>query len=163
MNIFDFDNCIYKHDSSKKFYLYCLFNCKFKDRIKLWFTLPIQFFNFLLYCIGALSKIQFKCQYFKFTNYISNLNDILLKFWQKEKKNIKSFYLEKIHTPHCIISASPEFLLKPIVAILQNEHNTSITLIATKIDPKSDRGGVALTAVATKKLEGLKNCFQMRV
>lgn len=139
MNIFDFDKCIYKHDSSIKFYLYCLFNCKFKDRVKLWLTLPVQFFNYFLYLIGALTKIQFKCKYFKFTNYVSNLDETLFKFWQKEKKNIKSFYLEKIHSSHCIISASPEFLLKPIVNILQNENNATIMLIATKIDPKMSR------------------------
>lgn len=134
MNIFDFDNCIYKYDSSKKFYFYCLKNATFKQKLLMILTMPVMLFWMVLFYLKVLSAKQFKEKYFSFIKKIDNLDEVVKNFWQQERKNIKEFYLNQIKTPHVIISASPEFLLLPIKEMLEVEFDAKIELIATKLD-----------------------------
>ena len=54
MNIYDFDKTIYKSDSTKDFYFYCL-----KRYPKMLLTVPMTAWAFLLYVIVIWSKTKF--------------------------------------------------------------------------------------------------------
>lgn len=127
MNVFDFDGTIYKGDSSRDFYFYCLKNYK-KTRKRA--------FSTLIYGIGyglrIVKKIKFKEKLFSMVADIENLDEAIEGFWQTHEKNIKSWYLEMKEPTDVIISASPEFLLEPICKKLGAE-----CLMASRVDRKT--------------------------
>lgn len=129
MNIYDFDETIYKYDSSIKFYLYCL-------KIKKWLILifPIQFFAF---CFSKLHLIEVKKHkelFFLFVKHIKDIDNIVESFWDIEEKNIEQWYLDISKHSDIVISASPEFLLKPICRRLSIS-----SLIATDMNKKTGK------------------------
>ena len=123
MNVYDFDNTIYNGDSSIDFYLFNL-----KKNIKLIKYLPKQIKSFILYKIKKIKKEQLKETFFVFLNDI-NIEKRVEEFWNVKEKNIKKWYLMQKKENDVIISASPEFLLKPICKKLKL-HN----LICSKLN-----------------------------
>lgn len=109
VDVYDFDGTIYDGDSSIDFYLFCL---KKNFRILLFF--PLQFFFFLFFKLGIVSRKKFKEKFFKFLKYLDNLDTLVECFWNENFTKIKSFYLNKDHSSDVIISASPEFLIKSV-------------------------------------------------
>ena len=126
MNVFDFDGTIYDGDSSSHFYFYCLKHYP-KTRKLL--------FRTIWYGIGfglrIVKKKTFKQKLFSFVSKIDDLDKAIEGFWQIHEKNIKKFYLEMKQPTDIIISASPEFLLKPICDKL------GVTMMATRVDKKT--------------------------
>ena len=104
---YDFDGTIYDGDSSVDFYIFCLIRRPYI--IVLW---PIQVLSAILYILKCINKTKMKEYFFSYLRIISNRKNLLNKFWEKNYKKIKPWYLEKIHNNDVIISASPEFLLK---------------------------------------------------
>lgn len=138
MNIYDFDETIYNSDSTKKFYLYAI-----KKRKKVLIFLPLQALGFALYKLHLIRKTRFKEYFYLFLRafFKDEIDNLIASFWQEEKKNIKAWYLEVKNESDIIISASPEFLLEPILKELGVKY-----LIASKVDKN------------TGKYDGL-NCF----
>jgi len=134
MNVYDFDKTIYDGDSSIDFYLYCLSKNK-----KCLLIIPSFFFALILYKLKLRNKEYLKSKFFRFVIYFDNIEAEARNFWKNKNFILKDFYLKKHENSDIIISASPEFLLKPMC-----EHH-SFELIATKID------------LSTGKLIG-KNC-----
>jgi phosphoserine phosphatase len=54
------------------------------------------------------------------------------RFWEKRRRNIQPWYLRQRRDSDVIISASPEFLLEPVVTGYLH-----CALIASKVDPKT--------------------------
>jgi putative flippase GtrA len=135
MNVYDFDKTIYDGDSSVDFYLFVL--CR---RPYLIILMPFQVLAMMLLLFGIYSKERMKEAFFVFTKYIP-LQDTVCRFWDHNRKKIKSWYLSQKRDSDVIVSASPEFLLEPIVCGV-----LSIALIASRIDTN------------TVKYIG-KNCF----
>lgn len=135
MKVYDFDGTIYKDDSTKKFYFFCL-----RRNLVVLKALPTQISAIIKYLLGRLSKEEAKEKVYTFLRYLDNPDDLAIQFWDKEKNRIAKWYLQSKEESDVIISASPEFLLKPIVEIL------GCFLIASKVD--ADNG---------KLLS--KNCF----
>lgn len=125
MNIYDFDNTIYKGDSSKAFFIYCL---KRKKTIIL-DVIPISFVLFL-YLIKAVKKEKFKSSFFRFLKRIDGKR-YTEDFWEDNSYKIKEFYKKQHDDSDIVISASPFFLLEPIA----KKYN--FKLIATDMDIKS--------------------------
>lgn len=129
MNVYDFDKTIYDGDSTAHFYLYCL-----KTQPKTWKWLPYQGFWAIPFAFGILEKTAFKQKFYRFFTAIDDMDAQVENFWQKHKKNLKGWYLATKKADDVIISASPAFLLKPILDQLEVAH-----LIASKVDKKSGK------------------------
>ncbi len=124
INAYDFDETIYDGDSSVDFYLYCL-----KRKPSIIIMAPIQIYGALLYFLKIKNKDFMKERIFSFLKRINNIDDYIEDFWIKHKKNIKEWYLKQKKKTDVIISASPEFLLKPLEKELGVER-----IIATKVN-----------------------------
>lgn len=126
-NVYDFDGTIYDGDSSVDFYLYCL-----KRKPSIIFLLPIQILGIILYKLKIKNKEYMKEKYFCFLKKIKNIDDYVDDFWNKNKCKIKKWYLNQKDKSDVIISASPEFLLKPLKKILGIDR-----VIASKVNKKT--------------------------
>lgn len=124
MNIYDFDETIYDSDSTKDFYFYCL-----RKYPKMLFSVPPMFWAFLLYILGVKTKTRFKEKMYGFLRYIPDIDSTLCDFWDKNEYKVKQWYKERHKDSDIIISASPEFLLKPICKRLGIK-----SLIASRVD-----------------------------
>ena len=109
VNLYDFDNTIYKGDSSTDFFFFSLM--KYPKIIKYF---PKIIGGAILYKLKIIKKTQFKERNFSFLKSIPNVDSLVEMFWVSHECYIKDFYLGKKHDKDIIISASPEFLLKPI-------------------------------------------------
>ena len=109
INIYDFDGTIYSGDSTIDFYLFCL-----KNRVMIICYFPIQVWYLILYKLKIKSKKEFKEKFFVFLKDIKPLDKYVEKFWDKNYKKIKEYYIKSVHKNDVIISASPLFLIKVI-------------------------------------------------
>ena len=129
MNVYDFDKTIFYPDSSEQFFLYCL--KRFPGRV-----LPVLPRGVCLAIACRLGKVEFpalKEQFFSFLPRIENLDAVVEEFWHKRMSGLQSWYLQQKREDDLIISASPEFLLRPVANAL------GIRLIATVIDCQSGK------------------------
>ena len=128
MNVYDFDGTIYDGDSSVDFFLYAL-----KQKPSLLRYLPRQSCGFLLHSLKRISKTQLKEYFFSFLSGIDT-KKLTEDFWNQNQCRIYKWYPEQQKPDDIIISASPEFLLKPICQRLGIHH-----LIASKVDAQSGK------------------------
>lgn len=128
MNVYDFDKTIYYNDSTSDFYVFCL-----KRHPKVALHFPKTAFYFILYLIRIKTKTQFKEVMYEFLREVEIEKD-LPDFWESHKSKIKPFYMAQQKNDDVIISASPEFLLRPICEIVGINH-----LMASVVDPKTGK------------------------
>lgn len=128
INGYDFDKTIYASDSSVDFYKFCL-----KKNKKLLLMLPNQIYGLILYILGIIDKTKAKEYIFSFLKKIDNVDLYIKEFWKENKKKIKGWYLKQKKETDVIISASPEFLLKPL------EKELKVKVIASKVDKKTGK------------------------
>jgi len=123
MNIYDFDGTIYDGDSTVDFWKFCA--RRHPVTIKAFIaSIP----GAALYLTGAQSKTFFKQRFFKFLRFLPDIESELGDFWAGHERNIKPWYLSNKQPDDIIISASPEFLLKPMCDKL------GVRLIASRVD-----------------------------
>lgn len=129
MNVFDFDKTIYDGDSTVDFWKYCL---KKYPAVKkhLWHTS----LNGIKFVFGIMDKTAFKEDFYSFLTEIEDIDAALSEFWDEYEVNIKDWYLEMQKEDDVIISASPEFLLKPICDKLGIKY-----LMASRVDSNSGK------------------------
>lgn len=108
MNIYDFDGTIYDGDSTIDFFIFSL-----KKKPAIIVCIPEQMLAFFRYKLGKIGKTEFKELFLCFVKRI-DVQKYVDEFWERYDKNIMSWYLKQQKTDDVIISASPEFLLKPI-------------------------------------------------
>lgn len=126
MNVYDFDETIYDGDSTVDFFRYCLLH-----HPAMAVTLPNTGVNFLLYFAKLQSKTRTKEQMYKFLRCIGDTPEVVQEFWRTHIENIKPWYLTKLRRDDdVVISASPEFLIKPACDILGIK-----TAMASRVDP----------------------------
>lgn len=123
MNIYDFDGTLYEGDSTVDFYYYVL-----KRNPQIIRFIPKQLLGFILYALKRIDKTSLKEYFFSFVRGI-DIDRAVELFWEDNQKKIYSWYLDQQKKDDLIISASPEFLLKPICDRLGIKH-----LIASKVD-----------------------------
>ena len=120
-DVYDFDRTIYNGNSAVDFYVFCL-----KNRPILIKYLPYQLWHLSLFILKLEQRTDFKSRFFVFLSSMSEIENIVNDFWKAYDVKIKKWYLEEDHQQDIIISASPDFLLRPIFDAL-GAH----TLIAT--------------------------------
>ena len=128
MNIFDFDGTIHRGDSSVAFYLYCL-----RKRPYIALLLPVQAAAALLHALRIIDVTSMKQTFYQYFRLI-DAETMAERFWEYDKKNILSWYRDIHSDSDVLISASPEFMLKPVCRMLGIR-----TLIASKVDPRTGR------------------------
>lgn len=123
MNVYDFDKTIYDGDSTIDFWKFCL-----KRHKKLLITLPGLLPAAVKYCLGLISLTKFKEKWFQFLKQVPDIDIEISAFWKTNFSKIKEWYLAEKKETDVIISASPEFLLKPATDKL------GVSLIASRVD-----------------------------
>lgn len=129
MNVYDFDNTIYKGDSTFDFYRFSALR-----HPKIFLRLPKLLADFLKFRTGKISKTEFKEQMYKFLLDIDDIDSELKIFWDKNICKIKQFYKETQKEDDVIISASPEFLVIPACERLKIKH-----VFASRVDKKTGK------------------------
>ncbi len=124
MNVYDFDKTIYDGDSTAHFYLYCL-----KTQPATWKWLPYQAICAIPFGLKIMDKTKFKERFYKFITSINNIDKTVEEFWKIHKSGIKKWYLDTQKDDDVIISASPYFLLEPIIKELKIKN-----LMASNVD-----------------------------
>lgn len=129
MNIYDFDGTIYGGDSTLDFLKYSLLK-----RPALMRFLPGMCLSaFSYYGLKQGDKTAMKERFYRiFSGY--DAQALLEEFWDKHQHKIFSWYPEQQEETDIIISASPEFLLKPICARLGIRY-----LIASRVDSRTGK------------------------
>lgn len=128
MNVYDFDKTVFHGDSTYRFFLFAL-----RRHPKVLFCLPrIAIAAIKYYTFHVGTKTQFKERMYSFLKHCDTARDVEL-FWQQNLCRIKSFYHEIHQDSDLIISASPEFLLKPL------EEKLHLTVIASRVSPEDGK------------------------
>lgn len=129
VNLYDFDHTIYSGDASLDFILFCM-----RRHPKLWRYLPSQAFALVLYVAGLKTRKAIKEVAFRFLQDIDDVDAELDYFWSVYKKKILPWYMKQANTTDRIASASPEFLLEPILKQLDITQ-----FVATRMDIKTGK------------------------
>ena len=134
MNVYDFDKTIYYPDAMFQFCCFCHWR-----HLTLWFRcLPkILLFAFLL--VFKLSdEASLLKRIYAIAKYLKNPEKDIMKFWDSHEKRIRPWYLKIKQSTDLIITASPEYLVKPIADKL------GVKVIGTNVDIKSGQviGGI---------------------
>ena len=126
MNVYDFDDTIFVPDSSVCFIRYCL---RHYPRA-VYKVLPGSLWQFVLYLReGKKDARRLKETLFSFLNRIDNIGQVTEEFWAESIDRIEAWYLEQKQDDDLIISASPEFLLRPAA------ERIGVRLMATPMNP----------------------------
>jgi phosphoserine phosphatase/putative flippase GtrA len=128
LDVFDFDHTIYDGDASIDFYFFAL--RKHPSIVRFF---PIQIWYVFLYLTSAITRKEFKEGFFHFLVGLTDVNEDVERFWATNGK-IKKWYEVRSHTEDVIISASPEFLLKPMAQKIRAKR-----LIATRMDQNTGK------------------------
>lgn len=127
MNIYDFDNTIFKGDSSVRFIKYSLI----RYPLKVLYSFIKSLKESIKYVFHKSNFGNIKSELFSFIKYIDNLDDYINDYVLKNQHRIKKFYLEQKKDNDVIISASFDFIVKPFCEKLGIKY-----IIATKYDIK---------------------------
>ncbi len=129
INLYDFDKTIYDGDSTADFMLYLIRKNPASLR-----KLPIIMWSALRYVLHTIDKTTMKEGFYSIFSTVDDIDKLLEEFWSTHKDKIKEFYLEKDHSNDIIISASPEFLLKPMTDELKVKD-----MMASKVNKKTGK------------------------
>lgn len=128
MNVYDFDGTIYAGDSTVDFFWYAM-----KRYPLLLRYVPLQVWGFGMYALKRITKTQLKEYFFSFLKGI-NASELAEEFWDRNQHRLYPWYQEVRDQSCIVISASPEFLLRPICNRLDIEN-----LIASEVDSKTGK------------------------
>ena len=127
MNIYDFDKTLCRGDSTAAFLKYSF--CKYPALVRFLPGMGLAAAKYYLLKQGT--KTQMKQKFYRvFTGY--DAESLAEEFWSKNEDRIFHWYPDQQEESDIVISASPEFLLRPICAKLGIRH-----LIASRVDPKT--------------------------
>ena len=127
MNTFDFDKTIFYPDSSATFIRWYLH----KHPLKLLWWVPKTLAAYLLFKLHIIPKEKFKSCGFSFIRKIDDIDALMNEFWDEHEGRIAKWYLDIRRPDDLIISASPEFVVKPMADRL------GVELIATPMDKRT--------------------------
>ena len=136
MRVYDFDGTIYSGDSTYDFYLFLI-----NKKPKVLMYLPKFLYSYILYKLNikivndekfkylsdddfkVLNKTYLKQNFFQFLNAIDKkeIDKLILNFWIEKINDNKIFkyYIKTRKKDDVIISASPRFLLEPMIKVFK--------------------------------------------
>ena len=125
-NVYDFDNTIYRGDSSVDFFRHCA--AKF-PRAYLCAVAAAPWFAAML--LGLADKTRVKQRFYRYLRHVPDVREEVERFWLTHDKNLKEWYFAQKREDDLIISASPEFLLEPLM------NRLGLALIASRVVPET--------------------------
>lgn len=128
MNGYDFDKTIFKGNSFRRFFFYCLFRLPY-----LILYLPVQFFAALLHGLRIINKHAFLNVLEWFIVFVPCKRRFVTRFWNKNIKRVKNWYLEQKRDDDIIVSASPQYLIEEAC------NRLNVKCIASQVDIKTGR------------------------
>ena len=139
MNCYDFDKTIYAKDSAIQFLLFAI-----KRNLSAFFySIKICFFALLYFC--KIIKIEkFKEVFYGVLKFFKNKDQLIKDFWDKEEKHINKWYLNQMKDNDVICSASPLFLVEPIMKKINPNCKvfaTNFNIETMKIEGKNLKAG----------------------
>lgn len=126
IDVYDFDETIYDGDASRDFLLFCL-----RTQPGAWRDVPRQAWAAGLFALGRLPRDRFKERCFAVLRRLHDPAAVVDEFWRHHRHKLASWYTAQRQAADVIISASPEFLLAPVIAELGG------VLLGTRMDPKT--------------------------
>lgn len=128
MNVYDFDETIFTGDSEDYFFAYL-----FKKPGFFWDQVRYRWYELLFKC-KLVSKTKAREAEYSLLRKIDNLDGLLADYWDQHERHMKSWYAAVKRPDDVIASATPRFLMEPIVARL------GLTgLVATEMDPRTGK------------------------
>lgn len=152
MNIYDFDKTIYDGDSTLDFYKYSI-----KKRPYILFRIIKAIIYMVKYKLNIIEKEKAKECFYKFLKDIPDIDKEIIEFWDINNKKIKKWYLNQIQDTDIIISASPEFILKPIITRLGIKEKN---LLSSIVDKKTGKY-TGKNCYGEEKINRLKEYFKI--
>lgn len=126
INVYDFDKTILPYDSTEAFSLFCM---------RKYPRAAVAALSALPYLAGMPLKITTKTRtkeaFYSFLTLIPDVDAAVKEFWDSALPDINRWYLERHRDDDLVISASPEFLLRPVADALHFD------LIASRVDKLS--------------------------
>lgn len=129
MNTYDFDKTIFYPDSSVTFVRWYL---RRHPLVLLGWMLRMAVIG-LLYLLKLISKEKLKENIFHFVSGIDDIDAVLKVYWDEHESWIAPWYLAQKRADDIVISASPEFVVKPMTDRL------GIELIASPMDKRTGK------------------------
>ena len=128
MNVYDFDETIFTGDSEDYFFAYL-----FKKPGFFWDQVRYRWYELLFKC-KLVSKTKAREAEYSLLRKIDDLDGLLADYWDQHERHMKSWYAAVKRPDDVIASATPHFLMEPIVARL------GLTgLVATEMDPRTGK------------------------
>lgn len=124
MNGYDFDATILKGNTVQRFWWYC--SVRF---VYLWLLLPEILLANVLFLLHVINKEIYLRMMEFFVVFVPNKRKQAVRFWNKNQKHVKQWYLDAKKENDVVVSASPDFLLDEICSRLQ------VKCICTKTRP----------------------------
>lgn len=129
MNVYDFDKTLYPRDSTLEFYLVSLLR-----HPSFLLDLPRTLAAFVRHGRGKITMQELREISLSSFRRIKRLEAEVERFWRKRKHKLYAYYRECRRPDDVVISASPEFLLRPIA-----REAAFGTLIASRYDVKTGK------------------------
>lgn len=108
MNVYDFDGTIYKGDSTTDFFLMLA-----KKNKRVYTYIPKFLIGIIQYELGTIDRAKNKEYLYRSLALFDNIDELIKEFWDTHKKNIFDWYPKQKKDDDIIISASPDFLVRP--------------------------------------------------
>lgn len=151
MNVYDFDNTIYRGESVLHFFFFYIKKTPYLIKY-----IPKVFYALFKYKSGKITVERALEEYAPFVeDYFRNISDIKadsVEFWDKHMKNIKSFYKEIQREDDVIVTASPESTMEEICKRLGIKH-----CVGSIIDEKS--GKIKRLCMRSRKVPAFLEAF----
>lgn len=128
MNVYDFDNTILRGDSTARFFAWCLVRAP-----RMWLDAPGQLANAALFLLKKREKQAFKERMLRFVTMV-DLEAQLARFWEANLPRVKRFYIDRRREDDVVISASPEFIIRPACEALGIRH-----VLGSPVDARTGR------------------------
>lgn len=106
MNVYDFDNTIYRGDSTFQFVLWL-----YVHRPLTLLSVPRTAVCGLLYALHIMKKLTFKQNLYHMFVFVKDMEKAADAFADSHMDRIKTWYLQQQREDDLVISASPEFLI----------------------------------------------------
>ena len=129
MNVYDFDKTIFYPDSLTTFIKWCILRY---PKLLVDYCPKTAVMAFLL-AIKRCSVTAAVEQLASFVKFIPDIDKEVEEFWAENEWRISEWYLAQKKETDLIVSASPEFFLKPLIEKL------GVNLIGTQLDKKTGK------------------------
>lgn len=151
MNVYDFDNTIYRGESVLHFFFFYIKKTPYLIKY-----IPKVFYALFKYKAGKITVEKALEEYAPFVeDYFRSITDIKadsVEFWDKHMKNIKPFYKEIQREDDVIVTASPESTMEEICKRLGIKH-----CVGSIIDEKS--GKIKRLCMRSRKVPAFLEAF----